>query len=65
MKAVADDYAASWRRNFAPRIHAASFFAQLATRPSGIKLVAGLLKQAPAILTFGAYLSGKTQALRA
>jgi menaquinone-9 beta-reductase len=65
MDALAGDYAASWRRNFARRIHAAALFAQLATRPTAAKLAAGFLDRAPAILTFGAYLSGKTQALRA
>jgi flavin-dependent dehydrogenase len=59
--ALAGDYAASWRRNFAPRMHAAALFAQVATRPAAAGIAAALLARVPAMLTYGAYLSGKTR----
>jgi flavin-dependent dehydrogenase len=62
--AIGRDYAASWRKNFARRIQAAAVFAHLAMRPATAKLSVALLKRVPAILTLGAYLSGKTQPLR-
>ena len=58
---IGRDYAKSWRKNFARRIHVAAVFAQLAMRPATAKLSVALLKRVPAILTLGAYLSGKTQ----
>lgn len=61
--ALAGDYAAAWRRNFARRIYAAAAFAYLATRPATAKVAAALLERAPAMLTLGAYLSGKAQLL--
>ena len=62
-EAIGRDYAASWRRNFARRIHAAAVFAHLAMRPATAELVLALLKRVPPILTFGACLSGKAQPL--
>ena len=64
LRMIGRNYAASWRKNFAPRIYAAAVFAHLAMRPATAKLSLALLKRAPAILTLGAYLSGKTQPLR-
>ena len=64
LQMIGRNYAASWRKNFAPRIYAAAVFAHLAMRPATAKLSLALLKRAPAILTLGAYLSGKTQPLR-
>jgi flavin-dependent dehydrogenase len=63
IEAIGRAYAASWRRNFARRIHAAAVFAHLAMRPAAAQLVLALLKRAPAILTLGARLSGKAQRL--
>jgi menaquinone-9 beta-reductase len=63
--ALASDYAASWRRNFARRVHAAAVFAHLAMRPAAARVVTEVLKRAPAMLTLGAYLSGKGQSLSA
>lgn len=60
---LARDYAASWRRNFARRVHAAAVFAQLATRPAAARVAVALLARAPGMLTLGAYLSGKAQSL--
>jgi flavin-dependent dehydrogenase len=59
MATLAGDYAASWRRNFARRVHAAALFAQVATRPAAAGIAAALLERVPAMLTIGAYLSGK------
>ncbi len=61
---IGRDYAASWRGNFARRIHAAAGFAHLAMRPVTAAMVLALLKRAPDMLTLGAYLSGKAQPLR-
>jgi hypothetical protein len=63
--ALASDYAASWRRNFARRVHAAEVFAHLAMRPATARVAAAVLKRAPAMLTLGAYWSGKAQSLKA
>ncbi len=63
--ALASGYAASWRRNFAGRVHAAAVFAHLAMRPATARVAAAVLKRAPAMLTLGAYWSGKTQPLSA
>ncbi|CAN0358940.1 unnamed protein product, partial [Phaeothamnion confervicola] len=61
--ALAADYAASWRRNFARRVYMAAIFARLATWPAATRVAAALLKRAPAMLTLGAALSGKAQPL--
>jgi flavin-dependent dehydrogenase len=58
---LADEYAASWRRNFARRVQAAALFAQVATQPAAAGIAAALLERIPALLTFGAYLSGKAR----
>jgi flavin-dependent dehydrogenase len=64
LDAIGRDYAASWRQNFALRIHAAAVFAHIAMRPATAALALPLLKLAPAALTLGAYLSGKSRPLR-
>jgi hypothetical protein len=61
---LAGDYASSWRSNFSRRLHAAAVFAHLAMRPAAARVAAALLERAPAMLTLGAYLSGKAQSLR-
>lgn len=63
IEAIGRDYAASWRDNFARRIHAAAVYAHLAMRPATAAPATALLKLAPHILTLGAYLSGKAQQL--
>jgi flavin-dependent dehydrogenase len=60
---LAADYAAAWRRNFARRLRIAAIFAHVAMRPEAARLAAALLERAPALLTFGAFLSGKAQTL--
>jgi len=64
LAAIGHDYECSWRKNFATRVHAAAFFAQLAMRPGTAKLAVALLRRAPPILTLGAVWSGKAQPLR-
>ena len=54
-------YAADWLRHFAPRLAAAACFAQLAMRLRGP--AAQLLRRAPALLSWGAALSGKNRRL--
>jgi flavin-dependent dehydrogenase len=61
---LADDYAAGWRANFSRRLHVAALFAHLAMRPATARIAAAVLERAPAMLTLGAYLSGKAQSLR-
>jgi flavin-dependent dehydrogenase len=54
-----EDYAAAWRRKFAPRIHAASIFAHLAMRAPTRALCRPLLTGFPQLMELGAKLSGK------
>lgn len=63
LRAVARDYGRRWWWAFAPRIHAAAAFAQLALRApfsGAMRRAVGLY---PRALTAGAYLSGKTKAV--
>jgi flavin-dependent dehydrogenase len=66
LDAIGAAYAERWRQCFAPRIHAAALFANLAMRPGAVAVLAPLVARFPALLTFGAALSGKTglEALR-
>jgi flavin-dependent dehydrogenase len=57
---AARSYDRAWRAAFAPRIHAAAAFAQLAMRPIAVAAALPLLRIAPQLLTLGARLSGKT-----
>jgi hypothetical protein len=61
---IARAYRAAWRRNFAPRLHAAAAFAHVAMRPAAAQAALALVKRIPSILTLGAYLSGKSHAPR-
>ena len=56
-------YAADWDAAFALRLRAAALFANIASRPGAAAFVLPLLRRFPAILTFGAQLSGKTRDL--
>ncbi|HVR81592.1 MAG TPA: NAD(P)/FAD-dependent oxidoreductase [Luteimonas sp.] len=58
---VGRDYAASWRRSFAPRIRLAAVFAHLAMRPDASSIVLPLLHRWPGILTAGARLGAKVR----
>jgi flavin-dependent dehydrogenase len=57
-------YRAGWRRNFAPRVHAAAAFAQIAMRPAAAEVALACVKRVPSLLTVGAHLSGKSRPLR-
>jgi len=54
-----EDYARAWRRNFAPRIRAASLFAHLAMNDAARIAALGLLGAMPSLIALGARLSGK------
>jgi flavin-dependent dehydrogenase len=58
-------YGSAWRSQFAMRIHVATALAAVAVRPGTARLAGLLVKVAPAILTVGASLSGKTKTIRA
>lgn len=62
-EALASDYAASWRNNFARRVHAVAVYAHLAMRPATAHAASAVLKHVPAMLTLGAYWSGKAHSL--
>jgi flavin-dependent dehydrogenase len=57
-----DEYAAAWHRRFASRIHAASLFAHLAMNGPGRAASLAAIRAFPAILDWGARLSGKAVA---
>ncbi len=63
--AVGSAYAADWRRSFALRLHASALFAQIAMRPATAALALPLIRRFPAILTFGARISGKVRTVAA
>jgi flavin-dependent dehydrogenase len=56
---IGRNYTNQWRGNFAKRIRAAEVFAYVAMRPWMVAILLPLLKWFPAILTYGATLSGK------
>lgn len=56
-------YRAEWRRQFAPRIHAAALFANLAMRPATHIVLRPVLKRLPRLLTVAASISGKVNRL--
>jgi len=60
-KAVANSYTRAWRRSFAPRIRAAAAIAHWAMRPRLVAATLPLLQTWPKLLTFGAWLSGKSK----
>jgi flavin-dependent dehydrogenase len=55
-------YAASWRRQFAPRLRLAAVFAHLAMRPRSAAALMLLLRVWPRLLTHGARWGGKVRA---
>ena len=58
-RAAGANYARAWKRQFAVRLYAAALFASLAMNDHGRAAGARLLRACPAILTWGAALSGK------
>ena len=59
LHAVGKEYARAWRRAFGPRLRAAAAFAHWAMRPSAVAVALPLLRVFPAVLGWGARLSGK------
>jgi flavin-dependent dehydrogenase len=59
LPALGRDYAADWRRHFAPRLHASRAVAQWAMRPAAVRGSLPLLWCFPALLSWGSRLSGK------
>ena len=55
-------YAASWRRQFAPRLRLAAVFAHLAMRPRSAAALMQVLRWWPRLLTLGARWGGKVRA---
>ena len=53
----------AWRRHFATRVRASALFAAVMLRPWGAEACARVLGQAPRLLTWGAWWSGKSQVL--
>jgi flavin-dependent dehydrogenase len=58
---VGHAYAASWRAQFAGRIHAAAVFAHALMHPESAALALALPRRFPALITLCAALSGKTK----
>jgi flavin-dependent dehydrogenase len=56
-------YARGWRRNFAARVRASSMFAAATTSPLSAAASVAFMRGAPAILTWGAWWSGKADTL--
>jgi len=56
---AAGDYARAWRAQFATRIHAASLFAHCALQDRSRGAMAQMVRAFPAMLTWGAAVSGK------
>ena len=65
LEAAGARYREQWRRHFAARVRASSLFASLMLSPATAAVAIGLLRRAPAVLTWGAWWSGKSHALTA
>jgi flavin-dependent dehydrogenase len=63
-ESAARDYPAAWRRHFAARVYASSFFAAVTTTPRAAAVSVALMKHVPSMLTWGARWSGKAHTLR-
>jgi flavin-dependent dehydrogenase len=60
-RTVARGYTRAWRQSFTPRIRAASAIAHWAMRPRLVATTLPFLQTWPKLLTFGAWLSGKSK----
>jgi len=58
--AVAADYAHAWRRAFRPRLVTSTAIAHWAMHPGVVARAVPIIRRLPALLTWGARLSGKT-----
>jgi flavin-dependent dehydrogenase len=65
MACAGADYTAAWRKRFASRIHAASFFAHLAMQDELRAASLAVTRYFPGLMTWGARLSGKAAAISA
>ena len=63
LRAAAAQYAREWRRHLAARVRASSLFAAATTWPVATAASIALMRGAPAILTWGAWWSGKARSL--
>ncbi len=63
LRAAAARYRRDWRRHFAARVRASCLFAAATTWPVAAAASVALMRGAPAILTWGAWWSGKACAL--
>jgi flavin-dependent dehydrogenase len=61
LEAVGRDYAAAWRRAFAPRLATAELLAQWSCRPTAVAGVLPALRRFPSALAWFARLSGKAR----
>jgi flavin-dependent dehydrogenase len=61
---IGRDYEAAFRRNFAPRMRAASAFASLAMHRQAAAAATGMFAAAPALLALAARVAGKARPLR-
>ncbi len=61
---VRRDYSSAWRRNFAPRLYAATLYSQIFTRPLSTRMALTVMRRFPSALTLGACWSGKADSLR-
>jgi flavin-dependent dehydrogenase len=59
LPAVGRDYAAAWRRSFAPRLYASTVLAHWAMRPAAVAGTLPVLRGFPGLLTWAAQLTGK------
>ena len=64
LASIRHDYASAWRRNFSPRLHAATLYAHLFMRPLSTRMAVAVMEQFPSVLALGARWSGKADALR-
>ena len=60
-QSAAREYNRDWRRSFAPRIRAAAAIAHWTMRPRLVAATLPLFQASPKLLTFGAWLSGKSK----
>ncbi|MGZ5034481.1 MAG: NAD(P)/FAD-dependent oxidoreductase [Usitatibacter sp.] len=63
LRSAAARYTRGWHRNFAARVRASSVFAAATTSPLSAAASVALMRGAPAILTWGAWWSGKAHTL--
>jgi flavin-dependent dehydrogenase len=63
LRQVGAAYGSAWRHMFAPRVYAAALIAHWAMRPRLVASAAPLLRGFPALLNWGARLSGKARSV--